>query len=342
VGVAAETGTRTAIVSWQRRPEISVADLVRALATLRPTDDGTQDAIARFLGIQPAARPAAPPGDTSPRTTRPTTRSGPRPRPAADQPGTAGAAAEPEGETSSGPVAQPSTIEVTVEQVSGPQPDREPLARTPSDESALRPPLEPLFLPRWTRGILSAALATDSGDGPVDVPRLVEMLATRAPIERLPRQTVPTLRRGVRVFVDGSRAMMPFYRDQAELGPALRDVVGHDRVHVRRFVGRPMGDDDEPRSPIDQLPPSGTVVLLLTDLGIGHPPLASEAASVEEWKQFAAQVRRAGCALVAFVPYAERRWSADLTRAMCVLHWGRPTTAGAVRRRVGPAHRVNR
>jgi len=51
-------------------------------------------------------------------------------------------------------------------------------------------------------------------------------------------------------------------------------------------------------------------------------------------------VRRAGCPLVAFVPYAPRRWPRALRRAMTIVQWDRRTSAVTIRNLVGRAHQV--
>lgn len=82
-------------------------------------------------------------------------------------------------------------------------------------------------------------------------------------------------------------------------------------------------------------------MLLLTDLGIGRPQLSADPATVEEWLELAAVVRRAGCPLVALVPYGAHRWPAALRDAMTLVEWDRPTSAARVRARVGRAHPVD-
>jgi hypothetical protein len=68
-------------------------------------------------------------------------------------------------------------------------------------------------------------------------------------------------------------------------------------------------------------------VVLLSDLGIGEPVHQFERALPAEWLRFAEQARRAGCPLVAIVPYEPRRWPASLRRLMAIIPWDRRTTA---------------
>ena len=215
--------------------------------------------------------------------------------------------------------------------------------QTTSEEFTEPPPLLPLFVPLWTRGILSAALTTDSEDGPLDLESIAESLAHGECIWQLPRLPWPTLRRGVQVLVDKSDALVPFTRDQTWLQEEIRRVVGVDRVQILRFVGCPSrAVGTGPRKFWDKYrpPPSGTVVLLLTDLGIGMPMFATEVADVSEWLEFAKVIHRAGCPLVAFVPYTPSRWPRHLIGAMTIIQWDRGTSAATVRRLVRRGHEV--
>jgi hypothetical protein len=188
-------------------------------------------------------------------------------------------------------------------------------------------------------------LSTDSGDGPIDVARLIERLARREHFRDLPREPLLTLRRGVQLLVDTAEAMLPFARDQQVLERALHDVVG-DSLEVLRFVGCPSrgaGRGRPSRWPREYPPPpAGTVVLVVTDLGIGGSHLSTEPASTSEWAVFAESVQHADCPLVALVPYAPARWPECLQRLVRMVYWDRPTTAGAVRHAIGMARRQGR
>ena len=81
-------------------------------------------------------------------------------------------------------------------------------------------------------------------------------------------------------------------------------------------------------------------MLVISDLGIGGPVVNPGRARREEWLAVAARAHAAGCPLVALVPFAPHRWHPALARAMVCIHWDRPTTAGVVRRAVGPGHEV--
>lgn len=208
----------------------------------------------------------------------------------------------------------------------------EPLPPPPPEGSFEPPALEPLLMPQWTRGILSAALSTNASDGPLDVERVIDMLARCEGVDEFPTLPSPTMRRGLHLLVDKSQALMPFARDQAWLQEEIRNMAGADRVSVFRFAGCPTrgaGDGRKPW-PAYEPPPPGTPVVLLTDLGICQPMLTSDWADEAEWAAFAERVRRAGCPQLALVPYGPARWPKSLARVMTLIQWDRGTTAATV------------
>ena len=208
------------------------------------------------------------------------------------------------------------------------------------------PPLtfEPLLVPNWTRAILSGALSCRSDDGPLDVKRVVERVARGEVSLRLPRFPRPTLARGVQLLVDRSDAMLPYLEDQMWLAGEVQKVVGPGLRETLYFEGCPTrgagpGSKRHWKGYLrHHLPKSGTVLLLLTDLGIGQPTSPAVGADEREWAEFAGHLRRHGCPVVALVPYASGRWPAPLRRAMTIIEWDRPTNASRVHACVGKGH----
>jgi hypothetical protein len=153
----------------------------------------------------------------------------------------------------------------------------------------------------------------------------------------------------VQLLIDRSRAMQPFYRDQRQLAMRAGVIVGADRLQVLSFSSLPTYAGTGPRS--DWLPyahpPGGTVILLLTDLGIGRPPSNDGVASIEEWITWAGARRKDDCPVVCLVPYPQSRWPKGFdrltaSRLMTILVWDRSTSVGTVRRYVKRGHRVAR
>lgn len=323
-------------IRFSRKPKVFLGDVVRALETLAPTNTAVREQIVGMLGFEQGEEHA--PGTVESSLPPSYLPSEPVPQPVQlPEP-----VPEPVEPTSQNWI--PSTLEALGTTTQEQNLKVPPLPLSAGDTEVVPLPFSPLFAPQWTRAILSATLATNGGDGSLDVEQLVEQLARREPIDHLPRMPAPTLRRGVQLLVDSSEGMAPFARDQAYLQDEIMNVVGADHVTALRFVGCPsrgVGSGPRRRWPAYyDPPPPGTVVLLLTDLGIGRPPLATDYATTTEWEAFAVQVKRARCPVVALVPYAPARYPLALSYMMTIIQWDRHTAVGDVYRQVGPAHEV--
>lgn len=332
-----------------------MGDLIQACAVLRPDAEGTRE-IAALLQVAPMSSEAPQPeGPEMPRA--------PRERPALEpstsnrlppqsQPG-----AFPVAENASGSrMATSPTVPSKLEQLpSARQPppawvsSASPLPPHVPTASALRPAAirQPLFLPRWTRSILSGALSRRRYDGPVNVGLVVETIAKGESVGRLPRYPRPTMAGGIQVLLDKSEAMLPYAADQKWLTEEIRRVGGRENVQVLSFANCPSrraGTKSRRRwraYPREDMPARDTVVIVLTDLGIGSPPSLTEVpGSVEEWAVLAVQLRRRRCPLTAFVPYRRARWPGTLQRLITIFQWDRCTDAPAVFARVGKGLRI--
>jgi hypothetical protein len=318
-------------------PSISLADLIRATIDLEVRGDETRRAVLRLLGLSGELGSPVPPAlDVW----------------IASSPESPAAAAEPLRDLTSGdvapagPPAAPSaassgaTRRARLTHVkSGPQTVAPPAwvgSSAPLPAVAVTradPPPEPLFGRRTQRAILSALVATYVDEGEIDVDRILETIGEGRPFLRLPRTTVPTLRRGAQVLVDRGPGMDPYRGDQAGLLTQLNHVLADDRFEVIDFAGCPSrgaGRGSRARWRAYRLPPAATPIVLLSDLGIGGPPL-EVGASEAEWLAFARFVRGAGHPVIALVPYQARRWPASAARTMTLVHWSERTTARAVR-----------
>lgn len=322
----------------------ALADLARALQALGPENEETRGEIAGLLGFTPPPLPA-PPAPPKPdpvleiedpekekETVEATDRAPSSP--------VRDATARPAVET--GPRELAATL-TPVEGASRPPGwlEEVELLEEPEGPAAAPPEPDPLLAPGWVRSVLSGALATLGSEGPLDVERLVRDVARAAPVRRVPRRPWPTLARGVQVLVDKSESMAPFARDQTWLVAQIRAVAGRETTRVLYFDGLPAwgAGPGSRRLWLEyhpwHTPPSGTAVLLVSDLGLGAPLLGARSAGVASWRQLAEDLAHAGCPVVAFVPYGPRRWPRELRRAFHLLHWDPRTSVHTVRREIG-------
>ena len=310
-----------------RRPLVSHADLIRAVAELAPENPELAREIAVLLGLrsaparaarlpEPAALPPEPPADT-PAAPSTTAYLAAGRRAAADvipsrlRPHAAdGQATE--------------DLQWLLEM--------EPLDPRPPGQVYEALAVESLFEPRWTVGIIFAALATDVAGRP-DLARAADQMARGQALDTMPLLPRPSLRRGAQVLVDLGAGMEPFRHDQESFIAALRRALGDDRVEVLHFADCPSRDVGVPGVAdwtAYRAPQSGIPVVLLTDLGLGS---AAAEAHPMEWRTFLDGVHAEGSPCIAFVPYPPERVPRLLRTAALVVRWDRPTTAGWVRRR---------
>ena len=201
-------------------------------------------------------------------------------------------------------------------------------------------PFQPLLRPIATRAIIGSALAQRSAGGPLDVERLVELMARRHPIVEVPRLPRWSIAGRTLVLVDRGAGMAPFARDAGDFSERIASVASRDRTDIRRFWRTPrlVGNSPTTAKELDA-PPRGTAVIALTDLGIA--PGAPEGV-VDDWLAFAGRMASAGCSLVVFVPYPPSRWPAPLAEKLALVTWDRSTSLAAVLATVHPAHPQNR
>jgi hypothetical protein len=331
----------------RRLNEIDLGDYLRACAELQ-AGPGVQAAIARLLGLAVEAAPAAPVQLEGQQTETPIAGAGVAPK--AQELGGKARIIAPEAD----PVqaqsddyteAIPSKLEPLERVQFGAWSDQ--LDDIPSDGAVPAPPgIEPLFAPHQTRSLLSRALARLVETGPWDVARVIDRCADGEALEELPRLSQPMLSGGVQLLVDRGDAMMVFAEDQGKLTAAIRVLVGGSKIQVLSYDGFPdrAGAGGRRRwKPYEELlPPPGTVVALLGDLGIGQPVWLPTPAGAGHWRGFADGLRKRGCPVVAFVPYGPARWPGELKRSITMIHWDRPTRTSAIRASVGLGLRVEK
>ena len=193
-----------------------------------------------------------------------------------------------------------------------------------------RPPLifDPLFLPIWTRAIISATLATPRPSGQPDVPRIVRFLAQQQVMERLPQRFRQSLSLGVQILIDLGDGMAPFRRDQFDLAKRIRATVGSSLCEILYFQNCPIrgaGHSGVWSWRRYRPPVTGRPVLVLSDLSIS--PIRTGAVQRDEWRTWGQELTLNGNPLIAFVPYPPDRWPRALDDTMMIVQWDRSTTA---------------
>jgi hypothetical protein len=197
---------------------------------------------------------------------------------------------------------------------------------------------EPLFRPELTRSILTALLATMANQGEIDLDIIIDTIAGGRVLSSVPRMSVPTLARGVQLLEDRGEAMMPFRADIQAIQKEVGLLLGGNSIDVLRFAGCPTrgagkGSVRSWRDYFDWYrPATGTLVVCVTDLGIGKPPEPSMRAAPSEWLEFAERIRQIGCYMVALVPYGPSRWPPKLVRRISIIHWDQTTNASRIGR----------
>ncbi|HST63140.1 MAG TPA: hypothetical protein VLK84_30805 [Longimicrobium sp.] len=205
-------------------------------------------------------------------------------------------------------------------------------------------PPESLLDPALAGAVLGTALATTAHDGELWVEEAVRRIAMGRPFAGIPRRTRPTLRRGVQVLVDRGAAMLPFHADVRSLLAQVRSVFGVPLVRVLQFDGSPLrgagkGSRRTWTAYAPQLPEPGTVIVAVTDLGIGDV-FNVPGAPPPEWLEFAALAHRHGCPLRVMVPYPESRWPVALRGHLRILPWDRGTGVQRVIRALASERRA--
>jgi hypothetical protein len=175
-------------------------------------------------------------------------------------------------------------------------------------------------------------LAQDVGDGPVDIPAMVDAFARRQPIIEIPHEHRGTLRFGAQLLLDVGDAMEPFWRDEEMFAEQVRRVVGKATL-VYYFADCPLrnaGPDSVSSWDRYRPPHPRTPVLVISDFGIGGSILHPARSLREEWLRFARLLADAQCPVVGLIPYPPARWPSDLAPEIRLLTWDRGITVGTV------------
>lgn len=213
---------------------------------------------------------------------------------------------------------------------------RVPSLPRPSGAGTSAPVHEPLLASRQAPAVLAALCSTIRLTGRIDARPVVEYIARRQPMRRLPRHTRPTLARGVRVSADAGEGLKAFLHDRQQIVTALKLLIGEGLVEVGWFLDDPFGESHPTKAAAP-----GTPVLLLTDLGIGGGGARRRWPKPDHLREFSRQLAARGSPTLALVPYPADRWPPGMSNSITMVFWDRQTTVSDVRaaRRLSRAKR---
>jgi hypothetical protein len=204
--------------------------------------------------------------------------------------------------------------------------------------SAAELAVDPLLVPRWTAGILTAAVSLPRMTGLVEVRRLVDQVARLRPPTRLPRQARRSITGGVLVLVDMSEDMGPFRQDLLGILRDLRRVIGSEHVTVLRFAGRPLtqiGAGQRDTWKRFEPPEVPRPVLVLSNFRRSAAPFAEDTDDFDrEMMMLVDTLDQFGCPAVALVPNSAGSVPEALRSVVRVIEWDRTTTAATASRAV--------
>jgi hypothetical protein len=185
-------------------------------------------------------------------------------------------------------------------------------------------PAEPLLPAGRARSSMILLTATPDRGRRLDVPALLRQVALLKPLSAMYEDELRTAA-FVQLLVDVGEAMQPFTEDLAFLADQLIDVAGQDRVEERTFTGTPrrgldpdpFGGSGRPWKP----PPPGSLVVVLSDLGVGGPVGDRDRAPAREWLMVARAIAEAQANVRVLTPFPLHRVPTPLARKLRITPW---------------------
>jgi hypothetical protein len=300
--------------SRRHRGDVSIADVVAAAARLGATGPADLAVIAHALRLTIPAAAIEPPPEPTPM---------PSPPPVASAEPAARAATAPDRAGITGaPVAARLRHEDHAELAPAWLDAVEALPPAVSGSFWVRsqPPLPAM----QARSSMAALAATWRPGRRLDMATLVRRSAHLQPLTACFLAELRTAS-FVHILVDRGEGMEPFTDDVDFLIAQIMDVAGRDRVEQRTFAGTPRRGVDPNfftgETAKWERPAAGSMVLILTDLGVGGPAGSRDRAPAAEWRAVAATVASAEAELRVITPFAPSRWPAGLAAIMRIVSW---------------------
>lgn len=187
------------------------------------------------------------------------------------------------------------------------------------------PPVTPLFRPERERALLTAAGGRARAEGEVDIAVLAELRARGRMPRRMPRRAVVSVRGGVQLIVDRGEWMAPFSADVDHLIERLRTVAGESLAVASVLDVPPMVRMRGERKPAPwRAPPSGTAVVVVSDLGRAARR-SSRLGPSQAWVMFLEHLQAAALDPIVIVPGVREHYREidTVLRRTMLLGWDR-------------------
>ncbi|MGH8549829.1 MAG: hypothetical protein ACRERU_14740 [Methylococcales bacterium] len=203
----------------------------------------------------------------------------------------------------------------------------EPEPTTAEDDEETWPEFPPPYardLAPWRelQPRLRSALSEARESRELDTEELVRRLGQGRMLRRLPRRRYPGWGPCVRVILDRSTRLIPYWQDQERVLAALVRLLPPEGVELSVFQE---GSDapemlGKAENRARRLPAPGTLILVLGDLGC----LSRDRDDLRLWRGLGAQWRAAGCRPVGLLPAWPLPDQGSLRPHFILLPWERP------------------
>ncbi len=189
------------------------------------------------------------------------------------------------------------------------------------DNAPATPPLYS-YLASWRelQPRLRRAIFTHQTGSSYDWQRIVEQLGEGQLLKELPKLPRPGLGTQMQVIVDRSQRLTPYWYDQDYICTALDKLFPNyalDYLSYRDGELLPKRSSNANQSRTYSMPPEGSLVLILGDLG----GLAKEEAVRRTWEQLGCRLRAANCRTLALLPDLASNLTPQLSRYFDLLLW---------------------
>ena len=172
-----------------------------------------------------------------------------------------------------------------------------------------------------------------------DVDSIISEVSTGLPLIRIPRIVRKTLSYGAVILVDRAESLTPYYEDQEHFITRSMEVVGREKTAVLFFYKNPE-DGIRKKGHFEWKTWSPPIIpapmLVITDFNVQHIWWEQERVSLSPdnaifWLNFVKKANKAGCPVIFLVPYPEHRWPSVYRDKLAILQWDKILTLRGIK-----------